>query len=497
VGNLPLALYTCQQVRTLDQIALKHYTLISYDLMIRAAQAALAALYQHWPKVHSIAIVCGAGNNGGDGYVLARLAQARGAHVTVYEVHPSDFKHRSHEAKQVREEWLEIGGHIHPIPVRFEEELIVDALLGTGSRFPLPEEFTKAINVINSSQKPVLAIDIPSGLHGDTGVVEGAVVKADVTITFIALKIGLILHQGNDVVGKLIFDHLGTEEAITASVPPVAFRLDYAKLMHFIPVRRLSANKGDQGHVFIIGAGKMQYGGSVCLSGEAALRAGAGLVSVVVAPESYVRSSHAPSELMITACQQPEEAKALFQRASVLILGPGLSQSEWAKKWFNHAISHALPMVIDADGLNWLAKFPQHIPHAVLTPHPGEAARLLATTVENIQQDRVAAAKALQSKYGSVIVLKGAGTVIVDTTQQVTIMAGGFPGLATGGTGDVLAGVIGALIAQGVGLRHAAELAVCVHAMAAEKEQHMGIRGMIASDLLPTIRALLNPPGMN
>lgn len=292
---------------------------------------------------------------------------------------------------------------------------------------------------------------------------------------------------------KLVFDHLGTEEAISESIEPAAYRLDYEKLKHTIPVRRMSSNKGSQGHVLIIGAGEMQYGGSVCLSGGAALRAGAGLVSVIVAPESYVRSSHAPPELMITTAEHPKGFESLFNHASVLILGPGLSHSEWAREWFHYAISSTLPMVIDADGLNWLAQFPQLVPQAVLTPHPGEAARLLATTVDAIQQDRIAAAKALQSKFGSVIVLKGAGTVIVDKAQRISVMAGGYPGLATGGTGDVLAGVIGALIAQGMSVLEASELAVCVHAIAASKEQRKGIRGMIASDLLPNIRSLLNP----
>jgi len=278
-----------------------------------------------------------------------------------------------------------------------------------------------------------------------------------------------------------------------ASLPPDTSRLDYPTLKHFIPIRQSTSNKGDHGHVVIIGAGKMQYGGSVCLSGEAALRAGAGLVSVVVAPESIVRSSQAPAELMIMAYQQPIEAKSLFDKASVFILGPGLSESDWAEKWFDHVIAQSLPLVIDADGLNWLAKCPQKVPHAVLTPHPGEAARLLATTVEAIQQDRVTAARALQAKYDGVVVLKGAGTIIVDKEQKISVLEEGIPSLATAGTGDVLAGIIGALIAQGLELARAAELAVCVHAMAGKEQQQKGIRGMMASDLLPSIRAFLNP----
>lgn len=274
---------------------------------------------------------------------------------------------------------------------------------------------------------------------------------------------------------------------------PVAFEIDYTELIRFIPQRRLNANKGDHGHVLIIGAGKMQYGGSVCLSGEAALRAGAGLVSIIVAPESYQRSAHTLSELMVSSNDDPGEANALIEKANVIILGPGLSDSDWGSRWFHHIIQLNKPMLVDADGLNWLAKFPRTLPSAILTPHPGEAARLLGVSVSEIQQDRVAAARALSNKYRGVIVLKGAGTLIVNPDQKVSMMPGDFPALATAGTGDVLAGVIGALVAQGVDATHAAELGVCVHALAGEEQQHKGSRGMIASDLLDSIRTLLNP----
>lgn len=273
---------------------------------------------------------------------------------------------------------------------------------------------------------------------------------------------------------------------------PQLLPIDYSVVKNKLPPRSLSANKSDHGHVLIIGAGKTQFGGAVCLAGEAALRAGAGLVSVIVAPESMIRSAHATAELMITTCTTFDEVNNLFERARVILLGPGLSQNAWGEKAFHYAMKHSLPMVIDADGLNWLSQYPQKVEHAILTPHPGEAARLLKTTVEAIQQDRVQSIKKLQATFGGVIVLKGAGTLVMGPTQRIEIMPGAFPALATAGTGDVLAGVISALLAQGLSSFDAATLAVCTHALAGEEQGKKGIRGMIASDLFLSIRRLLN-----
>lgn len=278
------------------------------------------------------------------------------------------------------------------------------------------------------------------------------------------------------------------------NIEPTVFQIEYDSVKQALPVRQAYSHKHDHGHVLIIGAGKAEYGGSVCLAGEASMRAGAGLVSIIVAPESYVRSAIASVELMVTAYEEPNQAKSLFEQATVLLIGPGLSQNAWGEKWFHAVIESTLPKVIDADGLNWLAKFPQILSNVILTPHPGEAARLLNTTASIIQQDRVRSAKALQEKYGATVILKGAGTIVVDEQGAVHVMAGEFPALATAGTGDVLAGIISALWAQGMPIKEASLLAVSTHALASkEQAQQKGVRGMIASDLFPTIRTLLNP----
>lgn len=493
--DLSRRLYTCEQVRMLDRLAMSQQKLSPSELMQRAAMAAWQILCDRWPTIKTLAVVCGQGNNGGDGYELACLAKEKGLKVNVYDIAPFDDarRQRSPETQQAWQKWQKMGGDILPIPSVFNEEVIVDALLGTGVRFPIASIFSEAIEAINHSEKPIFALDIPSGLNGDTGVVEGAVIKATATVTFVGIKVGLVSHQGNEVVGELYYDPLGINQALLASQQPVAYQLEVATIKDKLPIRRLSANKSDQGHVLIIGAGKAQFGGAVCLAGEAALRAGAGLVSVIVAPESLLRSSHATPELMITTCSTFDEAKPLFERANVILLGPGLSQNEWGETAFHYAIQQSRPMVIDADGLNWLARYPQKVEQAILTPHPGEAARLLNTTVEVIQRDRVKSIQQLQATFGGVIVLKGAGTLVMDATQRIEIMPGAFPALATGGTGDVLAGVISALLAQGASLFDAATTAVCVHALAGKEQGQKGPRGMIASDLFLSIRRLLNP----
>lgn len=492
--NLPLSLYDCAQVKELDRLAQSDAGISSTVLMERAGQAAWQVLQREWPHCQKIAVVCGQGNNGGDGYVIARLAKLSDKQVIVYDLFPDEVAKRSVEAKEARAQWIRIGGAICSVPSQFDEELIIDAIVGTGSRLPLSAFLTQVVDTMNASQKPVFAIDIPSGLCGDTGKIDGTAVHAAVTITFIGMKTGLVAHQGNEVVGKLYYDNLGVDFDERKTLTPVAYRVDYAKLIAALPLRCAVSNKGDHGHVVIVGAGEAQYGGAVSLAAEAALRAGTGRVSAIVAPESYVRAVETIAEVMLVAYTHPKEASALLARASVLLLGPGGSQNAWAKEWFEHTIATSLPIVVDADALNWLAKNPRKLTRAIITPHPGEAARLLGTTVEVIQADRMAAAKALQAQYGAVVVLKGAGTVVLDDAGIVHIMAGGFPALATAGTGDILGGVIAALVAQGVSLADAAKLGVCVHALAsAEQASASGTRGMLASDLFTGIRKYLNP----
>lgn len=495
MNDLPVSLYLGSDVKKLDKLALEHLKISGYQLMCRAGQAAFNVLQEQWPHAKTITVCCGPGNNGGDGFVLARLAKAQGMQVTVYAIGEIAENKTSQEAKQAKEEWLATGAEI----IRFQgqtlnADVIVDALLGIGAYLPMAPEFQNAILAINKSQCPVLAIDLPSGLHADLGSFEH-VVKASVTLTVVALKIGLVSGNAIDVVGTLVFDSLGVSPGLFSQVKPCAWRIVYEDIIQALPTRRLSSNKGDNGHVCVIGGGQIGYSGAVCLAGESALRAGAGLVSAIVEPLSLPLMARSPAELMVYGYAKPKEMNDLIERATILLLGPGLSQTKWGESFFHATLKTNKTLLVDADGLNWLARFPQKRSNWILTPHPGEAARLLGTTTQKVQQDRLNAAIALKEKYDGVIVLKGAGTIVVAENGEIAVNIGGNPALSTGGTGDVLGGLIASLVAQRLSLSQAACLGVSVHFCAATIEKSLGARGMLASDLFLHIRSLINPEG--
>lgn len=492
MSDLPIALYYADDVKKIDKAAIAHIPISGYQLMTRAAQASLIVLKEEWPNIKTLAVICGAGNNGGDGYVLARLAKEDGISVTIYAVNEVT-EASSPECKQAYQDWLATKSNVIPFNGQaISADVVVDAIVGTGARFPMAEHITKAIDAINNSKCPVFSLDIPSGLNADTGAFTKAV-KANVTITFIAMKVGLVTGGAYEVVGKLIFDHLGITASVFSHILPCAWRIDYLEVVNALKPRTLSSHKGDNGHVCLIGGGQSGYSGAVCLAAEASLRVGAGLVSAVVAPESLPLLARAPKEVMCYSFASPKEMRELIDKATVIVLGPGLSQNAWGKKFFEETINVQKPLVVDADGLNWLARFPHKRENWVLTPHPGEAARLLNKTVHEVQASRIEAALLLKQKYGGIIVLKGAGSIVVSDDGAIAIEATANPVLATGGTGDVLAGLIGGLIAQKLPLSSAAMLALSVHAMSGELEATMGVRGMLASDLFLHIRNLINP----
>ncbi len=491
VSDLPIALYFAKDVKKIDELAISQIPISGYQLMSRAAQSALIVLQEHWGNAKSIVVFCGNGNNGGDGYVLARLAKAAGLNVKIYSV--GEVSDKSSEAKQAQADWLALGEKVIPFQHQdIQADVIVDALLGTGTHFPLAPIMLDAIHAINASKCPVFSLDLPSGLNADSGAYDNAV-KATVTLTFIAMKVGLITGRASDVVGELIVDNLGITASMFTQVKPCAWRMEYQHVIQTLAPRPLSQHKGDNGHVALIGAGQCGYSGAICLASEAALRAGAGKASAIVAPESLMLLARAPSEVMCYGFSHPKEMHDLISACTVIVLGPGLSQNPWGKKFFQETVRVDKPMVVDADGLNWLAQFPQKREDWILTPHPGEAARLLGISTFDVQQDRIKAALLLKQKYGGVIVLKGAGTIIVTQEGEIAVNANANPALATAGTGDVLSGVIGGLLAQKLSLSHAALIGVSVHAMAANVEATMGQRGMLASDLFLHIRNLLNP----
>ena len=492
--QLPQQLYTAEHVRQLDRIAIDELKIPGYDLMQRAASFSLGCLKQHWPEARSILVVCGGGNNAGDGYVLARYALEEGKKVLVgWLLEPENLKG---DAKTAYEDLLASGGEPEPFDdfMLNEADIVVDALFGTGLDRDIEGRFADAIDAINDSMLPVLAIDIPSGLHADTGKVMGTAVKADVTPSFIGLKQGMFTNNGEEYAGKILFNDLEVpDEAYSRLGTPDALRLVLPLQLHFLAPRQRNAHKGHFGHVLVVG-GDSGYLGAARMAAEAAARVGAGLVSVATRAEHAAMLSIMRPEIMAHGVETVTDLMPLLKKASVVAIGPGLGQSEWAQLLLARVMEAELPMVIDADGLNLLAIDQRASEHWVLTPHPGEAARLLDSDTGAIQADRFRAARQLHEKYKGPVVLKGNGSIVVDTAGRLFVCDAGNPGMASGGMGDVLTGVIAGLIAQGLAISDATKLAVSLHAAAADSAAGLdGERGLLATDLFSYLRQLVNP----
>ena len=495
-SHLPYALYRSAQVRDFDRQAIERFDLPGALLMERAGMAAFEFAYDRWPETRRIIVVCGTGNNGGDGFVFAQQARQSGLDVCVLQV--GDPEAIAGDARVFADRWHASGGCWKPFEKLPRDcDLLVDAMLGTGLQRELRGEFLRAVEAVNGHHAPKLALDIPTGLHADTGVILGAAVKAQATVSFIGLKQGMLTADGVDCCGEIRFEGLGVPAAVYAGQVLAARRIDWDKESGRLSPRLRSAHKGHFGHVLVIG-GDHGFGGAVRLAGEAAARSGAGLVSVATREAHVAALLAARPELMVHAVDHTNALEPLLSAASVVVLGPGLGRKAWGRALFEMAIHSGRKMVIDADGLNLLAELPSDQRPAsenwVYTPHPGEAARLLQVCTAEIHEDRFAAAEALQRRFGGCVVLKGPGS-IVNSGGRIppALCSGGNPGMASGGMGDVLAGVIGGLLAQGWDGRDAAELGVSLHAAAADKAAaNQGERGLLAGDLMPHLRTLMN-----
>lgn len=486
---LPADLYGAAGVRALDRAAIAHASVSAHTLMLRAASAALRALQGEWSDLKRITVVCGQGNNAGDGYALAVLAQRSGFTVNVVQVGATDGLGET--ARLCFEAMLATGLRTQSAFDAIDDaDVIVDALFGIGLTRPIAGEFADVIARINLADAPVLSIDMPSGINADTGFCMGTAVRAALTVTFIGLKQGLFTGDAPQYAGAIVFDDLDVPALTDESVRPSARLFEMGDVTSHLPPRVRTAHKGDNGHVLIVG-GAPGYSGAARLAGEAAARAGAGLVSLATHPDVANIANSLRPELMVHAVTQATELMPLLARANVVAIGPGLGQSDWALALFAAVLSCKLPLVMDADALNLLALQPSRSDDWVLTPHPGEASRLLSTSTAEIHANRFSAATELQEKYGGVIVLKGAGSIVTDGKLPAVVRAGN-PGMGSGGMGDALTGIIAGLSAQGFSIDDAARMGTCVHANAADRAALEGERGLLASDLMPHIRALVN-----
>jgi NAD(P)H-hydrate epimerase len=491
--SLPLPLYRANQARELDQIAIEEIGIPGICLMERAGSAAFEILKSHWPKAHRIIVLCGIGNNGGDGYILARLAYLAGYDVMVLQV--GDTTNIKGDALIAFEAMQAIGltAQVFTQTKLSVVDVLVDALFGTGLNREVSGKWQDVIDSLNQRTCPLLSLDIPSGLHADTGTVLGTAVRADVTITFIALKQGLLTGAAPDYCGKLYFNDLQVPPIIYDSLTTTIKRLDYNNLKTALPKRPRTAHKGQFGHVLIIG-GDSGMIGAARLAAEAAARVGAGLISVAT------RSAHAAllnitrPEIMSHGVETAEELNPLIDKANVIAIGPGLGQTPWATTLLAAIKETEKPVIVDADGLNLLSKHNFYFKNSILTPHIGEAARLLESSTIQAQADRFATVRALQRRFGGVCLLKGAGTLVAESEEKIGICNAGNPGMATGGMGDLLTGVIAGLVAQGLTPIEATNLGVCLHAKAGDKAAAQeGERGLLPSDLIPWLRHYANP----
>jgi NAD(P)H-hydrate epimerase len=489
-------LYTAEQTRALDHCAIHGHGIPGITLMARAADAAFRYLVEAWPVPGPLQVLCGIGNNGGDGYLVADLAHKRGIDVTVIQL--GDPARIGGDALLAREQALANGVDVRPfgdVPLK-PGGVIVDAMLGTGLGGDVRGDYRDAIDLVNASGAPVLAVDIPSGLCADTGRVLGVAVRADLTVTFIGLKRGLFTLDAPDCTGAVQFADLGVPPEVYAAVPCDCSRLELEALLERLSPRPATAHKGHFGTVLIVG-GDHGMAGAAALAAEAALRCGAGLVRVATRPGHVAALVARTPEAMPRGVESDEDFDPLLESADVLVVGPGLGSSPWSARLLQRSLGSGKPAVLDADALNMLAagvlQGSGNIPvqaTRIFTPHPGEAARLLGSDTAAVQADRFGAALELQQRHGGVVVLKGNGSLVCD--GATTLLSDyGNPGMASGGMGDVLSGVIGALLAQKLPPLEAAALGVCLHGAAADIAAAEGERGLLATDLMPALRSLL------
>lgn len=494
-ASLPSALYRAEQVRALDAVAIEELGIPGATLMERAGVAAFEALRRAWPEARRVSIVCGPGNNGGDGFVLARHAAGAGFSVRVGLL--GDAARLGGDALGAHARMAEAGLSAEPYTsaVLDGAQVIVDALFGTGLTRTVEGEWAACIGDMNASGAPILAVDIPSGLHADSGRMLGSAVAAALSVTFIGLKQGMFTGDGRDCCGQIIFADLGVPATLYDAQPASARRADLASLAGVLGPRRRSAHKGRFGHVLIIG-GDTGFAGAARMAGEGAARSGAGLTSIATRAAHAAQLAGQRPELMCHGIEDAAALAPLLARASVIAVGPGLGREAWGRAMLAAALAAQQPLIIDADALNLLAESgPEGLARGqarVITPHPGEAGRLLACTVADIEANRFAAARAIAERWTAITVLKGAGTLVCEPGASTWVCEGGNPGMGSGGMGDVLTGVIAGLAAQGLAPALAARAGVLVHAGAADVAAADGERGLLAGDLMLPIRTLVN-----
>jgi hydroxyethylthiazole kinase-like uncharacterized protein yjeF len=492
---LPATIHTAADVRAADAWAIGTLGVPGHTLMARAGEAALAAIRAQWPMQRRLYVACGRGNNGGDGYVVARFARAAGLDVTV----TAPFGPPSApDAKRAADDWTGAGGAVAPwAPEAIAAaDVVIDALFGTGLPRTLDDRACDVIEALNAAGRPIVALDVPSGLDADSGLPHGAAIHAQLTVTFVGPKPGLFLGVGPEHTGRVVCDDLDVPADAFAGRTPALRRITEPDLRAALPRRSRTAHKGVHGRVLVIGGGE-NMPGAARLAGEAALRAGAGLVTVATWPAHAAALAATRPELICVGCPDAASLAPHLDAADVVAIGPGLGRGEWARSLWQAAFECDRPLIVDADALNLLALAPRRRADWCLTPHPGEASRLLGIERDAVQADRLTSVRTLASRFDAVTVLKGAGTLVAVRDGVPWVCERGNPGMAAAGMGDVLTGIVAAIVAQQpdrrAGIELAAAVAVLVHASAGDMAARGGERGILASDLIGHLQQCVNP----
>jgi len=479
-------LYLPDSVYAMDKAAVNNDSLPEIELMQRAGERVWREISERWPGLSKITIFAGSGNNGGDAFVVANMA--RNNQVLVQFFSQGDLTSQSATSTHFLDIWQQSGGVVEDWQGQaIEGEVIVDGLLGIGLTRELNNDWQALIAAINQCAAPKVAIDIPSGLNAETGIAKPCAVEAEFTVTFIGRKAGQVLADGPDYCGELVYDDLGISSATRVSQTPALEVIDGANLI-LPPKRKQNSHKYSYGHILVIGGDKGMVG-AASLAAQAALRSGAGMVTVLVHPDC-VHSLSATPELMVQSWREIDDR---LNSASVVVVGPGLGQSDQAKACLQKLCSFDRPIVVDASALT--ADFLKSLTsqQVVITPHPGEAAKLLGVSNHEIQADRLQASRQLSQQFAAVSVLKGSGSIIRNPDSSVpAVNLCGNPGMASAGMGDVLAGMIGALLGQHLSTFEAAKTAVYIHARSAEEfALNEDESGLIASDIIRLIPGLV------
>lgn len=499
--SLSESLYVADAVRKIDRFLIDDCGYSGFELMTRAASAAFRRMRKCWTEPGLITVFCGSGNNAGDGYLMAASCARHNVPVCcVAAREPSELSGDAARARdQARSDgveivlWSELSAD-DKARVFSEAGLIVDAMLGTGVDGPLRAPFDDLVGRCNGSDLPILALDVPSGLNASDGSVASDAVRATCTVTFIADKVGLYTGQGAEYSGDVIYDDLGvSSDSARAGEQPAAQAYRWPRAAVLIPQRRRTAHKGSFGTVLVV-AGDRGFGGAGLMVSEAVSRAGAGRVTLATRPEHTMPMLARFPSVMVRGVEHGIDLQELLEAADVVVCGPGIGQKAWGQQMLQQVIASGKPRVLDADALNLMAsKQADPFSEQVLTPHPGEAARLLGCSVADIENDRLGAAAEISRRYGGICLLKGAGTVLA-CGSETRIIIGANPGMATGGMGDVLAGLVGSLVGQKLSFLEAATLAAALHLEAARlASEKLGFMGLLPTDVVEFVPAVLAP----